>query len=495
MKLTISKKGLKDALVNLSKIVSSRASLPILGCVKISGEKDGVKVTGTNLEQTLTCKIKGGEGGGSFIVDLKELKDYLKQGGTTATVQFEDVGNKIAAIFHAGNIPVIKQFSQFPLDEWPELAEVYYRGYKSDILFAKIYDAASSASKDSTRRVLQSVLLESDAVIASNGKELVKLSCTTGIKKAVPIPVTKFLRSANFAKCSGTVAVQEVNGVTHCRLESDNWIYTTKCVDGNYPNYRQVIPKSSSNIVDLSGKDIEYLKKGVPLLDCDDEHNTIHLYADHRQVKILPADYKGTALTVNSKYIGVKPVVVSLNRELLVKALNLGFGKLEFADVDNFAPITARGHGGDLFVLMPLRVDNRERIINAVNSDQKRAVSQEFTPGRSFLREVAVKNKTIRSTQSTAQETVHTRHKKEEHMSEERKRPPVFQVVGEVKKDPFEELLNTIAETRCKAKELFDVTSRLTKGVKDAQRAAKAKEREFKSTRDLLGKLKKVSGF
>jgi DNA polymerase III sliding clamp (beta) subunit (PCNA family) len=83
MKLTISKKGLKDALVNLSKIVSSRASLPILGCVKISGEKDGVKVTGTNLEQTLTCKIKGGEGGGSFIVDLKELKDYLKQGGTT----------------------------------------------------------------------------------------------------------------------------------------------------------------------------------------------------------------------------------------------------------------------------------------------------------------------------------------------------------------------------------------------------------------------------
>lgn len=71
----------------------------------------------------------------------------------------------------------------------------------------------------------------------------------------------------------------------------------------------------------------------------------------------------------------------------------------------------------------------------------------------------------------------------------------VFKVVEGTEQDPFEELLSSINETKAKAKEVYDMAGSLSKKVKNVQRAQKAKEREFKHTRELLGKLKKVSGF
>lgn len=122
MKISIPMKELKDALVRMSKVIYGKTNLPVLGGVKITGTESGVTLTGTNLEETLTCIILNEtKSGGSFIINLKELKDYLKTGGSSGTVQFEDVGNRIAGIFHAGNVPAIRQFNSIPLDDWPEL--------------------------------------------------------------------------------------------------------------------------------------------------------------------------------------------------------------------------------------------------------------------------------------------------------------------------------------------------------------------------------------
>ena len=70
-----------------------------------------------------------------------------------------------------------------------------------------------------------------------------------------------------------------------------------------------------------------------------------------------------------------------------------------------------------------------------------------------------------------------------------------FQVVGENGRDGFDTLLEGVMTVRAKAKDVFEFTGTLAKLVKEAQRLNKTREREFKSTRDLLGKLKKVSGF
>ena len=122
MKLTVPKKELKEALIASGKIIAGRSALPIVNCVKIEGSEEGIAVvSATNLEEHLTYIIKGCDGTGAFIINLKDLKDYLRKCGNSKTIQFEELGDKISATSFAGNVPVVKQFKTYPEKEWPKL--------------------------------------------------------------------------------------------------------------------------------------------------------------------------------------------------------------------------------------------------------------------------------------------------------------------------------------------------------------------------------------
>jgi len=483
MKMLLKMKPLKEALTALSKIVSNKPNLPILGAVKLSGSKDGLTIFATNLDETLTYTIKG-EGGGSCILNLKELKEYTKN--CKDSIQLEDLGvDRVSAIFHAGSIPCIKQFKQYPLQDWPEEQHIYGKGNKIPRKTLECIQKAipSAAPKNDSRSNLKGVLLEPNAVIATSGKELVKLNSITGVRQDTVIPATKFIKSASFAKSDGMIIVEETDAVKHCRISTDNWTYTFKCCIGNYPNYRQVIPKSSSSNLELDIEAIEYLKKGIPLLQGDMEYNTVHLYADDKIVKVLSEDMKGVGLDPGGRYKGHAPTAISVNRSLLLRALDLGFSKFCFQG-DGFSPVMAI-KGKDLYVFMPLRNADADKIRDAAVKVSKTSVGRK--------NDVSENNKAVQS--PFKKEAVQALSTKEDRMPEETKRPPVFTVVGKDEVDPFEELLQSIADTRNKAKEVVDMSTELSRKVKSLRGAVKAKERDFKSTRELLSKLKKVSGF
>ena len=194
-----------------------------------------------------------------------------------------------------------------------------------------------------------------------------------------------------------------------------------------------------------------------------------------------------------------------LNRELLLRAFSLGFTKLSFADSDDFAPIVAKNTSG-MYVFMPLRGVDAEKIREAVNMSEDNTAAQrrdsdktlqfrgKKPESRGYTPVTPIPEKTETVNKSQVERSA-DRVKKEVVMPNETKEKPGFQVVGSNETDHFEELLTSIMNVRVKAKEVFEMTGVLTRYVKEAQRAQKAKEREFKSTRDLLGKLKKVSGF
>ena len=59
-----------------------------------------------------------------LVIPKKELNDYLKNGGTSATVQFERMGKNVSAVFFAGNIPSVRNFNTFPEEDWPILPQL-----------------------------------------------------------------------------------------------------------------------------------------------------------------------------------------------------------------------------------------------------------------------------------------------------------------------------------------------------------------------------------
>ena len=148
---------------------------------------------------------------------------------------------------------------------------------------------------------------------------------------------------------------------------------------------------------------------------------------------------------------------------------------------------------------MPLRNAEAKKIReaacgNAVSPEHDSDKTLEFH-GRKPVLSLPAAEETKQPTRSidrTEKKAVQTPVSKEEIMAEETKK---FTVVGDAEKDPFEEVLKSIEETRNKAREVLDMTTELTRSVKSLRGAVKARERDFRNTRDLLGKLKKVSGF
>jgi len=481
MKMIIKIKSMKEAMTSLSKVIPSNPNLPILGAIKFSCNKEGLTVTATNLDETLSYDIQG-EGSGSCILEFKEFKEYAKN--CKDSLQLEDVGNKIAAVYHADNIPCIKQFRQHPLQDWPD-TRALYKGNKVPAKTLECIQRAipSAADKNDTKVVMKGILLEPQAVIATSGRELIKLHCNTGIKENTIIPVTKFIKSANFAKRDAFIAVEAGDTIKYCSITTDSWTYSTKCIEGNYPNYRQVIPKSSICSIELSGENID-----VPLLDSQDGHNTVHLYADDKQVKVLSGTLEPPGLTVKGTFRGRSPVTVSVNRDMLIRCFELGFRKLSFQDGEGFGPVTA-SDGLDLYVFMPLRGEDSQKIKDAVvknHSNEEKTITEENE-------KMPQENYAVENNRPGTDSNVPTQ-------PAESVKPVTdinkgFTVVANTEKDPFDELLESIAETRSRGREVLEMTTELSRKVKSLRSAIKAKERDYKNTQDLITKLKKVSGF
>ena len=268
-----------------------------------------------------------------------------------------------------------------------------------------------------------------------------------------------------------------------------------------YPDYKQVIPDKSSSSIQISTYDIEYLQKDIPLLESTSEHNTIHLYANSDEITILSENLESSVLRAKGVYKGLgsnQPVVISMNRKFLLRALSLGFNKYSFNT--GYSPITASSDTeNSLMVFMPLKgnvpiekiaekVAKKVSVYNHTHSSYMGIPQQEK---QSIDYQKAPKTKQVSQKQNK------TFTEKEVKMSESKSNlhHPVFKPAINTENDPTSELIDSITILKIKAREVIELATDLSKKVKEIQKSKKIQEREFKSTRELLVKLQKVSGF
>jgi DNA polymerase III sliding clamp (beta) subunit (PCNA family) len=116
MQIVISMKELKDAVAVLSRVVSRKNTLPILSAVKVSGNADGVLITGTILSEYLTRRVvrttdgdgltslektsQHDDGDGGFIIDFKELREFLKGSKKSGDVTFDIADGQVLGQYY-----------------------------------------------------------------------------------------------------------------------------------------------------------------------------------------------------------------------------------------------------------------------------------------------------------------------------------------------------------------------------------------------------------
>ncbi|HCE42902.1 MAG TPA: hypothetical protein DET40_05090 [Lentisphaeria bacterium] len=470
--IRIMKQHLQEALKGLSKVVCTKTSLPILSCVRITTGKESVTVSGTDLDQWMECQVPAEVAEPmDCIVSLEGLREFIDGGDTRNMVCIAAAGKNIRLSMDVAGQSMERSLHAMPMDDWPpSKAQPKTMTPVTKDIFGIMKLAYPSASKDDTRRTLTGICLDKNAVIATDGSQLVKLNFTLPLKEQVILPPTKVLVSGFFKDDGMMGVVMEKKDITHVNFQSGAWRYTLRCIVANYPNFNQVIPKDEDlkNRIVFTAEDISMLEKSVPKIEgYKDDQQGIVMYAGRNGVKFMSRQPSSSVkIDTKAEYKGME-TMAAMNRNYVMRALELGFTEFRFCDA--YSPFMASGKAG-IYVFMPMR-----NVRDIESCWKKLGITPNKEANMSEKKAETAVAGSKAETQPAAPKTGM------QFKPQEQTTPAA---------DTFEELRTAAEGIRQAAKALADSAVIIQRKIADAQRAVKLKEKDYKETRDLIERIR-----
>ncbi len=364
MKFTISKLAFLDGLKKVASVVSTKATLPILSNVKIEAANDQLRFMATDLDVCITGSVPANIlRPGEITLPAKKLVSIISE-LPDAEVQVEVNDNHQASV-HCGRSHF--KLNGLPADEFPTCPSfddaIVYQ-VEQNTLRDCIRRTEYAISTDTTRYVLNGI-----SMAFRQGK--VTLVATDGRRLALAESVLDTPAEQELDAILPTKAVaelrrllEEVGSVTirftrnQVAFEIKETLLISKLIDGNYPNYRQVIPNDCRESTELPCGELLETVRRVSLLS--DKSTTITLNFRENELELVSSAEIGEAresMAIN--YTGT-PLSISFNPDFFMAPL-----KTMSADtiitlnlIDEMSPGVLKIGEEFLYVLMPMRNPN-----------------------------------------------------------------------------------------------------------------------------------------
>jgi DNA polymerase III sliding clamp (beta) subunit (PCNA family) len=362
--------ALKNAFAGLSKIISSKSTLPVLACVRVEADANGVTCfQATDLDSFVTCQVQGSPGGfPACLVPFDTLNRIAKGAKNPVRLVRED--GKISVQSSFGTATVAQSLTTHALEEWPPLPTVSEPTFTGNAAFKQaLREALECASVDSSRYVLNGACLDlSDpachSVVGTDGRHLFSANTFQfTLPQSVIVPTRKFLGWSGFAQDGEWrvgVALKK-DEPEWLELRSDHWSFITKPIQGNYPNWRQVIPREGQNTtaIALSEEAVSLMLDALPRLPgSDDNYQPVDLIVANGQFSLsarAKGDPQASRVPVPGAAVTGDDAQIRLNRSFVTKALRFGFTSFEITD--ELSPILFTAPGRKL-IAMPIRLES-----------------------------------------------------------------------------------------------------------------------------------------
>jgi DNA polymerase III sliding clamp (beta) subunit (PCNA family) len=373
--ITMSVRELKTALAGLSKVISKRASLPVLQQVRVERAAEGVTtISATDLDAFASYRFaEGSEGKGeSILVPFESLHSIAKgcAGGETIGIE-KSTGDHAIIHYPIGGGTVERNVESLPSDEWPPPPKVNgERALLDGALRSALLEAFKCVSSDESRYVLRGAYVDvsekqSHYVVATDGKHLYSSnSFHVPIATSVIIPDHRFLAWKGFGQDGDWLLRTESdkNGKpAYIEMTSFGWTFIAKAIDGHYPNWRQVLPDPSGlkTTIKVSANALDDFAEIIGKLPSDELNHAVGLKLDQQGKLILFSRTSGTNKPTEVAFGAVevtgKPVTVLLNRNYLLKALRFGLNEIQIQDA--LSPVRCKDESGRQLIIMPIRLD------------------------------------------------------------------------------------------------------------------------------------------
>ena len=300
MKFVVSSTDLLGHLQNVSRVISSKNTLPILDNFLFKLDSNELEITASDLESTLTTRmtLENTSDSGSIAIPARILTDTLKE-FPEQPLTFEIDMAKFSVVINSenGKFTIVGQnasdFPQMPVIKADTKSTVEM---KADVLFNGINKTLFATADDELRPVMNGIFIELSTddltFVASDAHKLVRYKRTDAKADAS----ASFILPKKPASLLKNVLPGEENPVTVEFDEKNAFFSMTeyklvcRLVEGNYPSYNSVIPTENPN------------KLSIDRLEFYNALKRVSVYSNQAS-NLVKLSLKGNQMTVSAQDI------------------------------------------------------------------------------------------------------------------------------------------------------------------------------------------------
>ncbi|BAE73277.1 DNA polymerase III subunit beta [Sodalis glossinidius str. 'morsitans'] len=366
MKFIVEREQLLKPLQQVSSPLGGRPTLPILGNLLLQVSEDRLLLTGTDLEMEMVAQValSAAHEPGATTVPARKFFDICRGLPEGAEIAVTLEGERMLirsgrSRYSLSTLPA----SNFPnLDDWQ--SEVEFTLSQS-ILKRLIESTQFSMAHQDVRYYLNGMLFETEGeelrTVATDGHRLAV--CAMSVGEALPshsviVPrkgVMELVRMLD----GGENPVKLQIGSNNIRASVGDYIFTSKLVDGRFPDYRRVLPKNPDKTLE-AGCDVLKQAFARAAILSNEKFRGVRLYLSANQLKItannpeqeeaeeiLDVTYQGSEMEIGFNVSYVLDVLNALKCEEVRLLLTDGVSSVQIEDSASQAAA---------YVVMPMRL-------------------------------------------------------------------------------------------------------------------------------------------
>jgi len=368
MKFVISRDALLKPLNLVAGVVERRQTLPILANILLVVEGERVSLTGTDLEVELVGRVAlpaaAGESG-EVTVPARKLVDICKSLPEGSDIQFTSAEGKLTVKSGRSRFTL----STLPAREFPNVEDsmgTHKFTVKQGQLKRLIERTAFAMAQQDVRYYLNGMLWELEAkqirVVATDGHRLAMCTLATDLnitEKTQVILPRKGVIELSKLLLDEEAEITVVIGSNHIRATTEDFTFTSKLVDGKFPDYERVLPRAADKILLGSRQELRQAFSRTAILSNEKyrgvrlklTENNLEIVANNPEQEeaeeVVSVDYQGDSLEMGFNVGYLLDVLGVLSGEQI---------KMSLADPNSSALLEEIESGDSLYVVMPMRL-------------------------------------------------------------------------------------------------------------------------------------------
>jgi DNA polymerase-3 subunit beta len=365
MKFSATKEKLLEGLQQVQNVVSTRTTLPILSNVLLQAKGGEVHLTTTDLDVGVRGAFEASvEKEGATTLPARRLFTIIRE-LPSSEVSIEVDGKNAASIRSGQSFFKILGLPEEEFPPLPKFDSAKVVTIRQKDLRDGLRKTSYAISTDETRYVLNGLLFSFKenklTLVATDGRRLAMVDIELEFPKSheadIIVPTKAVTELGRLLGEDGEVKVSVGSG--QIAFDLNNTLLVSKLIEGNYPNYKQVIPTETKERVTLERETFLNSLRRVSLL-ASDKSNSIKLNFGKNNIDItantpevgeakesLPVVYKGRDFSI------------AFNPEFLMAPLRaLGEDEVFLDLIDEMSPGVLKIQTPFLYVLMPMRISS-----------------------------------------------------------------------------------------------------------------------------------------